>query len=199
MMMKKFLMMIAVAMMMATSMNAQTAGECNFITRAGGNLTTLTNNKDAKLRVGWDIGAAFNLCITDQFAVALDISHDYLGAKSKIADKNLQLEYLSFGPMAKYYATPWLAVQAGPELGFLLTAKLGGDKVVSGEKIKDGFKKTELSLPIGVSFEPKVGNKGGSLVFDLRYHLGLTKVNKDGDSMRNSAFIFTAGYKFNLF
>jgi hypothetical protein len=197
--MKKFLMMMAMAMMTSMSMNAQTAGECNFIARAGGNLTTLTNNKDAKQRIGWDIGAAFNLCITDQFAVALDISHDYLGAKSKILDKNLQLEYLSFGPMAKYYATPWLALQAGPEIGFLLTAKLGGDKVVSGDKIKDAYKKTELSLPIGVSFEPKVGTKGGTLVLDLRYHLGLTKVNKNGDANRNSAFIFTAGYKFDLF
>lgn len=193
--MKRLLLMAVVAMMATMSMNAQNAHDLNVRFRLGGDLCTLTGNDDYKQKLGWSIGGGFDFCITDQWAVSLDLSHDYIGAKSKSLDKKLNLEYLSFGPMAKFYATPWLALQAGPEIGFLMKAKM------DDTSYKDACKKTEFSLPLGVSFEPKIGSNDGSLIIDLRYRLGLSNVNKKDvidDNMRNSAFIFTVGYKFNL-
>ena len=191
-----FMMLMAVVAMMTTmSMNAQNAHDLNARLRVGGDLCTLTGNKDFKQKLGWSIGADFDYGITDQWAVSLDLSHDYIGAKSKSLDKKLNLEYISFGPMAKYYATPWLALQAGPEIGFLVKAKM------DGTNYKDACKKTEFSLPIGVSFEPNLGSRDHSLIVDLRYRLGLSKVNKKDasfDDMRNSALILAVGYKFSL-
>jgi hypothetical protein len=193
--MKKSLWIIIAFIMATVNMNAQTAKDLNFQFRVGANLSTLTGNDDAKMKLGYSIGAGMDYCLTDQFALRFDLSHDYIGAKSKLLDENLNLEYLSFGPMAKYYATPWLAFQAGPELGFLLKAK------VDDTSYKSHYKDTEFSLPIGVSFEPKVGKNGISLIFDLRYRLGLTKANKDGEfgkDFRNSAIILTVGYKYSM-
>lgn len=190
--MKKILMTLAVVMITAMSANAQTAGQLYCQGGFNGNLSTLTNNDDAKMKLGWGVGANIYYCITDQWAVALDLSRDFIGCKSKDADENIKLDYLSFGPMAKYYAEPWLALQAGPEIGFLFSAKMDGNSV------KDNFKKTELSLPIGVSFEPNLGDDDHKLVIGLRYRLGMSNVNKDKETMRNSALILSIGYKFPL-
>ena len=193
--MKKIITMAIAALMAAMTMNAQTQGDINFRFRGGGNLSTLTGNDDAKEKMGWTIGFGFDYCFSNQFALSLDVNRDRLGYKSKSLDKDLNLEYLSLGPMAKYYATPWLALQAGPEIGFLRKAKM------SGINQKEAYEKTEFSLPIGLSFEPKVSKKDVALVIDLRYRLGLSKANDEdvliGD-MKNSAFILTIGYKLGL-
>ena len=190
--MKRIIAMAVVAIMTTISAKAQQAGEIVYMFRAGANVSTLTGNDDAKTKLGWTIGTGIGFCFTDKFTLALDLSHDYIGAKVKSSDEDLDLEYISFGPMAKYYATPWFALQAGPEIGFLSKAKM--DDV----SVKSSFKGTEISVPIGVSVEPKIGNKGGALVIDLRYRLGLSNVSKLDKDMHNSAFTLTLGYRFPL-
>ena len=193
--MKKTIIIAVAALMAAMNLKAQTQGDINFRFRAGGNLSTLSGNDDAKEKIGWSLGVGVDYCLTDLFALSLDVNRDQLGCKSKALDKKLNLEYLSIGPLAKYCATPWLALQAGPEIGFLRKAKM------SGINQKEAYEKTEFSLPIGLSFEPKVSKKDVALVIDLRYRLGLSKANDEdvliGD-MKNSAFILTIGYKLGL-
>ena len=193
--MKRIIIMAVAALMATTTLNAQTAGDIKFRARGGGNLSTLTGTDDAKDKIGWTIGFGLDYCFTDQFALCLDVSRDQLGCKSKSLDKKLNLEYLSLGPMVKYYSIPWIAVQAGLEIGFLRKAKM------DGVNYKDAYKKTEFSLPIGLSFEPKISKKDVALVIDLRCHLGLSNANeKDAlvEDVKNKAFILTLGYKFGL-
>lgn len=193
--MKKIITMAMAVLMAAMTVNAQTAGDINFRFRGGANLSTLTNNDDAKQKIGWSIGFGLDYCLTDQFALSLDVNRDQLGCKSESLDKKLNLEYISLGPMAKFYATPWLALQAGPEIGFLRKAKLDGNSC------KDAYKKTEFSLPVGFSFEPKVSKKDVAIVIDIRYRLGLSNANDDDidvNDMKNSAFILTLGYKLGM-
>lgn len=193
--MKKIIIMAVAALMATTTLNAQTAGALNFRARGGGNLSRLTGTDDAKDKIGWTIAFGLDYCLTDQFTLSLDVSRDQIGCKSKSLDKNLNLEYLSLGPMVKYYAIPWLAVQAGPEIGFLRKAKMGG------VNYKNDYKKTEFSFPVGLSFEPQISKKDVALVIDLRYRFGLSNANeKDAmvDDVKNSAFILTIGYKFGL-
>ena len=57
----------------------------------------------------------------------------------------------------------------------------------------EGFKKFDLSIPLGLSYQ------FSDFVIDARYNLGLTKVNKDGDSSsKNGVIQITLGYKFAL-
>ena len=80
--MKRLLLMAVVSMMATMSMNAQNAHDLIVRSRVGVNLCTLTGNDDFKQKLGWTVGAGFDFCITDQWAVSLDISHDYIGAKN---------------------------------------------------------------------------------------------------------------------
>ena len=65
------------------------------------------------------------------------------------------------------------------------------------EDMKDECKKFDLSIPIGVSYQFQV-----PVTVDLRYNLGVTKVNKESvsgvDDSKNNVISLTVGYKFAL-
>ena len=192
--MKKLLTMVVVALMTTMNVSAQTAGEVNYRFQIGPNMSTLTNSDDAKYKIGYSVGAGFDFCLTDKFAIGLDITRDNIGAKSKYYDENVNLEYIGFGPLARYYATPWLCLYAGPEINFLTSAK------IDDASCKSICKKNEFSVPVGISFEPVISkNRNIALTVDLRYRIGLSKVNKESfigaNDVKNSAFILTIGYK----
>ena len=166
----------------------------NYRFRIGPNLSTLTGSDDAKYKIGYSVGAGFDFCFTDKFALGLDITHDYIGAKSKTLDENVNLEYIGFGPLVKYFATPWLSLYAGSEINFLTSAK------INDISYKSVCKKNEFTVPIGIAFEPVIGKRSNTaLTIDLRYRLGLSKVNKnrflEADDIKNCAFILTIGYR----
>ena len=200
--MKKYIVLVVAAIMTTMSMNAQEKGEFNYKVRMGAAMSTLTNNDDAKMEPNFNFAVGVDYMLTNKFALGLEVQTNYLGAKSKEADKRLTLWYTSVPLLAKYYVTPWLAVQAGPQVSFLRRVTLDGDKTVNGVKLKDNMKKVELSVPLGLSFEPKIGNNGDALLVDLRYQLGVTPVNKkidsDDKSRYNSAIILTVGYRTNF-
>lgn len=193
--MKNFLVMVVAAIMASMSVNAQVANNVYYRVQVGANLSTLTGSDFAKYKVGWTVNTGFDFSFTNNFALGLDIIHDYIGAKSKVLDENVNLDYLGFGALARYYVTPWVGFYAGPEINFLTSAK------VEDRGINSACKKTEFTVPLGVTFEPEIG-RSISLVIDFRYRLGLSKVNKDSflgvdgvDKLRNSAFILTLGVK----
>jgi hypothetical protein len=89
-------------------------------------------------------------------------------------------------------------VFAGPAVGFLLSATDGGDDV------KEFFKSTDFGLDLGLGAEIALGKM--KALIDFRYYMGLTDVFVQPDivmmaaptdwSMKNSAFILTAGIIF---
>jgi hypothetical protein len=95
-------------------------------------------------------------------------------------------------------------VFAGPAVGFLLSAKDGGDDV------KEYFKSTDFGVDLGLGAEIALGKM--KALIDFRYYMGLTNCFDQPDdligaamlmeppppdwSMKNSAFILTAGIIF---
>lgn len=94
-------------------------------------------------------------------------------------------------------------VFAGPAVGFLLSAKDGG------EDVKEFFKSTDFGLDLGLGAEIALGKMKG--LIDFRYYMGLTNCFSEPDligaamlmeppptefSMKNAAFILTAGIIF---
>jgi hypothetical protein len=110
------------------------------------------------------------------------------GCKAKEGDGKMKLDYINVPILANYYVIPGLAIKAGIQPGFLMSAK---DK--DGNSFKDEMKKVDISIPLGASYEFE------NFVIDARYNLGLTKGNKNGSaSNKNSVLMFTVGYKFAL-
>ena len=103
--------------------------------------------------------------------------------------------YLNIPLLVNAYVAPGLALKAGIQPAFLLTADVkASDGSNSGSMdIKDAYETFDFSIPLGISYE------FSKFVADFRYNLGLTKLLKDvgtQDNGKNSVFQFTLGYRF---
>ena len=105
--------------------------------------------------------------------------------------------------MAKYYVIEGLSVQAGPQIGFLMSADAsssvtsGGTTNSSSSNVKDQYKDIDFGLNFGVGYKLDFG-----LFFDARYNLGLSDLadkRNDGDNGKstNRVIQISVGYSFN--
>lgn len=129
----------------------------------------------------------------------------YTGVKNH----HLNLDYVQIPLMLKAYVAPQFAIMAGAQVGFLCgdgkmlseetelekDNKTGSTLYKESREVESIYaaKKVNVSIPVGLSYEYM------NVILDARYHIGLTKVNKEdaGDS-KNKVFTFTIGYRFAL-
>lgn len=219
--MKKIMMAVLFAAFGATAAMAQSAaGEVYLKPMAGGTLTTLTKADNSKMKLGFVGGGELGYQITEQFAVTAGALFTMQGTGLKDADNvkdaKLDLTYMNVPVMFNYYVAPGLAIKAGVQPGFLLTAKYKATtfegeesrEVKADYDLKDAMKKFDFSIPVGISYE------FDDFVIDARYIFGLSKVAKeagttvsfsetghtelDNSSSRNSVIMLTFGYKIPL-
>ena len=192
-----------VAIMMATT--------CAFAQHAPGSLTLqprigfsgadFSNTSDTKARVGLIVGPEFEYTLSNRFSLAFGLNYSQQGAemdakKSIFPDNTtIKLDYLTVPIVANVYLLKGLALKAGIQPGFNLSAKLDVDGTKSDFK-DDAVKKFDFAIPFGLSYE------FFNIVLDARYTIGLTKIFDekivDLDS-KNVGFQITLGYKFTLF
>ncbi|KIA90766.1 porin family protein [Kaistella jeonii] len=183
--MKKVFLVGAIALFGA--MNAQTFG-----LKAGMNVSNLSNSTDAaKSKVGFYAGVLMNAPIAEKFSIQPEVLYSSKGAQSDGGDVKLNLDYISVPVMFQYNATPSLYLEAGPEFGFIISAKL---KVGGGTMdVKDTFNGFDLGIGLGAGyyFIPSVG-------INARYVAGVTDVvkNNPDTAVRNNVFQIGLTYKF---
>lgn len=201
--MKKIL-MIAVVLMVAISASAQDrnrVGHWSIQPKGGVGFATLTDFPENKFTIAAQIGAEAEYQFERWFGLAGGMMFALQGTDIKdddlYEDKTFTLGYLQFPIVANFYVYKGLALKAGLQPGFRIYKNSHYKEKATGNKIDNdrinNLKGFDLSIPIGASYQ------FGHFVIDARYHIGLTKVNDwDGNSYRNSVFIATFGYKFNL-
>ena len=196
--MKKMMMMAVMALVALTASAQKTLHEKGTITlqpKAGlalgsfsGDYTKEAGESDPKLRSGFIAGVEGEYYITDWFSAAAGVSYAQQGWKEE--SNALKLDYLNVPVVADFYVAPGLALKTGVQFGFLMNAK------AEDVDIKDDCEKLNISIPIGISYEIS------DFVFDARYNVGVTKVNKYGGSrdekQRSDLIQITVGYKFGL-
>ena len=89
--MKKYIVLVVVAIMTSVSMNAQEKGDFNYKVRLGAALSTFTNNDGAKMEPNFQYAIGLDYMLTERFAMSLEVQANYLGAKSKEFDKRMTL------------------------------------------------------------------------------------------------------------
>ncbi|RZJ50008.1 MAG: PorT family protein, partial [Flavobacterium sp.] len=99
------------------------------------------------------------------------------------------LSYLNVPIMAKYYVIEKLSLEAGPQIGFLLSAKNQVDD------LKDSFKSVDFGLNLGASYDITEHFFAG-----VRYNIGLSNIADVPDESdyktNNSVVSVSVGYKF---
>jgi opacity protein-like surface antigen len=198
--MKKIMLTAAAVMAFAFS-NAQ---ETKFGVKAGVNLHTLTGDvEDQSSKIGFQAGAFAEFKLSDKFAIQPELLYSTQGTKFEEGDDEIKynLSYLNIPVMAKYYVAEKFSLEAGPQIGFLLSAKGKYDFVEDGvsvsgdEDIKDSFESIDFGLNFGAGYDFTENLSAG-----LRYNLGLSNIAKTEDGndskVKNGVFSLSVGYKF---
>ena len=195
--MKKLFTIIATAFI-ALSVSAQSeAGSFTLQPNVGFTYTTPSGDwgKGADGAFALTAGVEGMYMVNDKFGAALGVNLTGYNVSKEIKKEDVVYSnyYFNFPITANYYVAPGLAVKAGIALNLLSTAKIDGydeyDFGITSVKVKDFYKSTFFSVPVGVSYE------FNSFVFDARYNFGLGKVHDSKDGSY-SAISFTVGYKF---
>jgi hypothetical protein len=192
--MKKII-LAAIAVMAFGFTNAQ---ETRFGVKGGLNLTSFSggNYYDAKSLVGFQVGGFAEIKIIERLSIQPEVLFSTQGAKldgGSFGDFDSKLNYINIPVLAKFYITKQFTVEAGPQIGFLVSAKNDGNDA------KDNFKSVDTGFNFGVGY-----NFTDNLGVGLRYTVGLANIadyNAEDfdqylDSPKNSVLALTLAYKF---
>lgn len=135
--------------------------------------------------VGILIGGTFQYNITEAISAAPELFLQ--SSVYSIYSYKDKLNYINLPLLAKYtFQKIGVSAIAGPQLGFLISAKDANDN-----DIKSSYKTVNFSLALGGSYDYK------KFEFGARYNIGLSNVNSGSSVTDNiSGFTLSVAYKF---
>ena len=200
-----------------------------FGLKAGLNVSSISDDgyEDAKSKAGFYGGIFMNAPLSEQFSIQPEVLYSQYGAKTVSTyttplqtvrnSASLNLDYIAVPVMFQFHATPDFYIEAGPEFGFLVSAKAKGDRTTTAagggasstasytsQDMKDNFSSFNMGagLGLGFNFTPNLG-------INARYVAGFTDINKksngedgttstnnDNNKNRNNTFQVGLSYKF---
>jgi len=178
----KFLVGLIAAMLITGIVNAQHGdtpeGHMNFGIKGGLNVYNINNedNSGYDSRVGFNFGVLGHVHVKPHFALQPEIVYSSQGATYADGNGNTyyyQLDYINIPVLFQYMFHNGLRLQAGPQLGILVSAKSILDHNSSDLNDTKSF---DVALSFGASYVvPSTG-----FGVDARYNLGLSNINKNG-------------------
>jgi opacity protein-like surface antigen len=156
---------------------AASAQHVNIGIKGGVNLYNIHNDNGTKydMKVGYNIGLLGHIHLGSQFAMQPELVFSTQGAKYKIANTNaeLNLNYINIPLLFQYMFDNGFRLEAGPQLGFLVSAK---SKVGNtSTDIKNNFNAVDIGLGVGMSYV----NPPSGFGFDIRYNVGLNDISEN--------------------
>ncbi|WP_299124744.1 porin family protein [uncultured Winogradskyella sp.] len=197
--MKKVLLFFVSAIFGIAVVNAQVT----FGAKAGVNLSDITGEMVDSFdgRTSLFFGAVAEIEISEQFSFQPELLFSSQGSDYKEIfdgesfEGTVKVNYLNVPLMAKYYLVEGFSVEAGPQIGFLLSAKDEyGDQE---DDIKDSIKSTDFGINFGLGYKLDNG-----LNFSARYNFGLSDniddpdLETSGAEYKNSVIQIGVGYFF---
>jgi opacity protein-like surface antigen len=187
--MKKIVLTV-VALLAFGFANAQ---KVKFGAKAGLNLSNVTGDdtSDNKMKIGFQVGAFANIGVSEKFAVQPELVYSAQGNKfDGEGNVSLELNYINLPIMAQYKVTDKFSLEAGPQIGFLMSAKVKGDG--GSADVKEFLNSTDFGIGVGAGYDITENINLG-----LRYTIGVSNLNKEGDAKNsNSNLAFALGYRF---
>jgi hypothetical protein len=201
---KPILVLLALVLGFSTVAQAQRRGrggsDVSLGLKAGASLTNLTG-RDAianDYRFGFHGGVFANIGLTSLFAFQPELLYSQKGGNYKnVTDASVRYHYIDV-PLAFHMNTGGLFFEAGPQVGFLVSAKSQAGSV--SVDVKNGTNTVDFGYLFGLGYQLKHG-----LGVGLRYNGGFTNVlraNTFGNTtfqsrQRNGAFQLYLTYSVN--
>ncbi|HEY0612085.1 MAG TPA: porin family protein [Chitinophaga sp.] len=167
---------------------AAQAQDIKFGVKGGLNVASLSDlNGSSKL--SGHIGGFANFKFTN-WAIQPEILFSGQGTNDVLnSDTKWALSYINIPVLFQYYFLPQFYAEAGPQMGFLLSAKSKNNGV--SVDIKDAFKTVDIVSAIGVGYKFPIG-----VGVYARYNFGFTDLVDGTVDPRNSVFQLGASYTF---
>lgn len=174
---------------------------------------------DFSYKLGYEGGAEVEYMVHDRIGVTLGAMYamqsekakdfhvaskqdgsDNLYDFTKAEDIRVNMGFLNIPLKCNVYLTDNIALKAGVQFGFMLSAKLKYN-TVSGlyDKLNPGkiiyYDAEGKPIPVGVSYEYE------NVILEAQYRIGLSDLNDiphDSNKFRSSVFSFSLGYRLPL-
>lgn len=170
------------------------AQEVTFGVKAGVNFANFSGDDADNLdgRTAFHVGGVANFGISELFSVQPELLYSAQGVEQTFegVTGKVQVDYLNLPVLAKFMIADGLSIHAGPQVGFLLSAKAkGGEETMD---IKDELKGTDFSGVLGLGYQMDNG-----LNFGARYNLGFSNIADSGEAdLKNNVFQVSVGFMF---
>jgi hypothetical protein len=191
---KLFFLTLALCTMLAVNAQKSKRDEGIKLGIKGGlNVANLMGDaEDVAIRTSINIGMVAEIIVNDKFSIQPELLYSGQGASNTFdGGGRTKLDYVLIPVLAKFPIASGLSVEAGPQLGFLVSAKYKDNE--SNETVKDLYKTMDFGLDAGLEYELNSG-----VFFQGRYNLGLTDINNTDDNRRisNGVIQFSIGILF---
>ncbi|WP_264553602.1 porin family protein [Flavobacterium sp. N2038] len=193
----KRIILVTIVLMAFGFTNAQST---RYGVKGGLNVSGITGYaEDTKTLIGFHVGGFAEIKVIEKLAIQPEFLFSTQGTviEGFNGDSNttVKVNYLNIPVLAKYSISNAFTVEAGPQIGFLLSAK------TRGEDVSDLYKSTDFGFNLGCGY-----NFTENISVGARYTIGLTDVNDASDeslypdlynaSFKNSNFALSLAYKF---
>ena len=189
----KFYAIVAIASMLF--IGTASAQHVNFGIKAGLNLYNIhsDNSSAYDTKAGLHVGLLGHIHLNKQWAVQPELLFSGQGAKYTVnkTSTKLNLGYINVPVMLQYMFDNGFRIEAGPQLGFLVSAKAKANG--NSTDVKDNIKTVDFALGFGIGYIHQPSGFG----VDARYNLGLSNINKNSSvKSTNRGFQLGVFYQF---
>lgn len=191
-MIKFYLVLTIAAILLSLTSNAQ---HVNIGIKGGLNFYNINNDNSSTYdaKTGIHLGLLGHIHLDRSIAVQPELVYSSQGAKYTLGntDFKLNLGYINLPVMLQYMFDNGFRLEAGPQLGFLISAKSEANN--SSIDVKSNFKTIDFAVGLGAGYiKPSTGLGAG-----LRYNVGLSNINNNSSvNSTNTGFQLSLFYQF---
>lgn len=166
-----------------------------FGVKGGLNIAKMTNIDRANTRAAIHLGGFARVGLNGQWSIQPELVYSGQGyvIDPIIGDNyTVAVNYINLPIMAQYHIIPEFYVEAGPQLGFKVAAKVKEDG--NSYDVGEGYKGVDFGLGFGLGYDFDFGLGVGA-----RYNFGLTNAPESDNRHANSVAQFSVSYRFGNF
>lgn len=166
--------------------------------KAGVNFSNVAHDDyNTESVTSFHVGGVVEALFSDKIGLQPEILYSEQGfvINNSNGSDTYKISYINVPVLLKYYIFQGVVLEAGPEIGFLNSAKIVSETTDGKETtdIKEGLRTNGLSFDLGLGFQFKNGFNVGA-----RYNWGITNVVKKGlgQNFKNRIIQVSIGYLF---